>query len=200
MNTAANAEDRCRNCGGSLSKVWIDGELVGEYCPICTPEAENERVRAETAHVNYTYRPGTKKPCPKCGGDLFLFRDGIFTHLFSRRGGHDGRPSCDYEEPSPKYERVVETLAAEIHNVYQREAERQKDVRHPDDYDELPENLKDYDRALAKWVVRRFRPDLLVRRDSSLPKERDRDRRRESDESRPRGRFSELIIPPEEER
>jgi hypothetical protein len=51
------------------------------------------------------------------------------------------------------YEERVEQLAASFHEVYQAEANRQGDVRHPNDYNELPENIKDYDRALARFVI-----------------------------------------------
>jgi hypothetical protein len=47
----------------------------------------------------------------------------------------------------------VEQLAREFHEVYQREAKRQGDVRHHDDYDALSENVKEFDRALARHVI-----------------------------------------------
>ena len=49
--------------------------------------------------------------------------------------------------------RRIENLAREFHEVYQREAKRQGDVRHKDNYDELPENIKEFDRALARYVL-----------------------------------------------
>ena len=47
----------------------------------------------------------------------------------------------------------VEKMATEFHAVYQAEARRQGDVRHPDTYESLPENTKEYDRALARHVL-----------------------------------------------
>lgn len=52
----------------------------------------------------------------------------------------------------------VEVLAREFHNVYQDEAKRQGDVRHHDDYDDLAENIKEFDRVLARYVLLNFVP------------------------------------------
>lgn len=54
----------------------------------------------------------------------------------------------------------IEPLARELHAIYQREAKRQAetgedDVRHPDDYDALPEHTKEYDRVLARFILQR---------------------------------------------
>ena len=51
-----------------------------------------------------------------------------------------------------------ESLARKFHEVYQQEAKRQGDVRHKDDYDDLPENIKEFDRVLARFVLANFRP------------------------------------------
>ena len=45
----------------------------------------------------------------------------------------------------------IETTARRFHEIYQEEARRQGDVRHPDDYYELPENIKEFDRVLARY-------------------------------------------------
>lgn len=55
----------------------------------------------------------------------------------------------------------VEALSAELHAIYQREARRQANtgddtVRHPDDYDALPEHTKEYDRVLARFILARL--------------------------------------------
>ena len=52
----------------------------------------------------------------------------------------------------------VEKLSAELHAIYQKEAKRQAgtgedEVRHPDDYNSLPEHTKEYDRVLARYVI-----------------------------------------------
>ncbi len=52
----------------------------------------------------------------------------------------------------------IEVLAAQFHRIYQEEAKRQGDVRHKDSYDDLPENIKDFDRVLARHVLAHFRP------------------------------------------
>lgn len=56
-------------------------------------------------------------------------------------------------------DQLVEALSRRFHAVYQAEAKRQysadlDDVRHPDDYDALDEHTKDYDRVLARDVLR----------------------------------------------
>jgi hypothetical protein len=51
----------------------------------------------------------------------------------------------------------IEELAAELHEVYMKEATRQGDVRHAEDYSELPENIKEFDRALARFILSRER-------------------------------------------
>jgi len=47
----------------------------------------------------------------------------------------------------------IEWLASEFHEVYQKEARRQGDVRHKDNYYDLPENIKEFDRVLAKYAI-----------------------------------------------
>jgi hypothetical protein len=51
-----------------------------------------------------------------------------------------------------------ESLAKKFHEIYQQEARRQGDVRHKDNYDDLPENIKEFDRVLARFVLANFRP------------------------------------------
>ncbi len=48
---------------------------------------------------------------------------------------------------------AVEKLSAEFHQIYQDEAKRQGDVRHKDSYAELSENIKEFDRVLARHVL-----------------------------------------------
>jgi hypothetical protein len=58
----------------------------------------------------------------------------------------------------PEAPELLERLSAAFHEVYQREARRQAEqnadtVRHLDSYDALLEHTKDYDRALAIFVL-----------------------------------------------
>ena len=46
----------------------------------------------------------------------------------------------------------IEKLSAKFHNIYQQEARRQGDVRHKDKYEDLSENIKEFDRVLARYV------------------------------------------------
>lgn len=48
-----------------------------------------------------------------------------------------------------------EALAEIIHAIYQEEARRQGDVRHADTYKDLPENIKEFDRVLADYILQR---------------------------------------------
>lgn len=52
------------------------------------------------------------------------------------------------------YDTYLEPLSARLHAIYQREARRQGDIRHPDDYEALPEHTKDFDRVLAHFILR----------------------------------------------
>jgi hypothetical protein len=63
-------------------------------------------------------------------------------------------------KPAVITEQAVEMLSAELHAIYQREARRQAGtgddtVRHPDDYNALPEHTKEYDRVLARFILQR---------------------------------------------
>ncbi len=55
-------------------------------------------------------------------------------------------------------EQEIERLSKELHAIYQKEARRQAKtgedtVRHPNDYDALPEHTKEYDRVLARYIL-----------------------------------------------
>lgn len=52
----------------------------------------------------------------------------------------------------------IETLSSQLHDVYIKEAKHQGDVRHKDAYEELPENIKEFDRVLARFILENFVP------------------------------------------
>jgi chromosome segregation ATPase len=52
-------------------------------------------------------------------------------------------------------ENNLEILSAVLHDLYQQEAKRQGDVRHKDRYEDLPENIKEFDRVLARYILAR---------------------------------------------
>jgi len=52
----------------------------------------------------------------------------------------------------------VERLSARLHDIYQAEAHRRGDVRHADAYEALPEATKEWDRVLARWIIRYWDP------------------------------------------
>lgn len=66
----------------------------------------------------------------------------------------------------------IERLSAVLHAIYQAEARRQDDTRHPDDYDALSENTKEYDRVLARHIV--WREEALRKMLADLRDECDR--------------------------
>ena len=51
----------------------------------------------------------------------------------------------------------TEARSAEAHAVYQTEAHRRGDVRHPDAYADLSEATKEWDRVLVRWVAETIR-------------------------------------------
>lgn len=51
----------------------------------------------------------------------------------------------------------LEELAAKFHDIYQEVAHRHGDIRHSDNYYELSDEIKEYDRALARWVLSHFK-------------------------------------------
>lgn len=55
-------------------------------------------------------------------------------------------------------DRVVEALSARLHEIYQAEAHRRGDVRHADAYEDLSDDTKEWDRVLARWIIRYWDP------------------------------------------
>jgi hypothetical protein len=54
----------------------------------------------------------------------------------------------------------IEHLSARLHDVYQKEAHRRGDIRHADSYVDLSEDTKEWDRVLARWILRHFTPQF----------------------------------------
>lgn len=76
--------------------------------------------------------------CDTCGRDVSSF--------------HGWCPDCS---PNRAFPTDVEELSEILHFVYQTEAKRQGDVRHSDEYGDLPEHTKEYDRVLARYILER---------------------------------------------
>jgi hypothetical protein len=51
---------------------------------------------------------------------------------------------------------VIERLSALLHEVYQEETERQGNSKYTRKYEDLPENIKELDRVLARWILTNF--------------------------------------------
>lgn len=55
-----------------------------------------------------------------------------------------------------EFNREIESLASKFHDIYMKEARRQGDIRHKDKYEDLSENIKEFDRVLARYVLANF--------------------------------------------
>lgn len=55
-----------------------------------------------------------------------------------------------------KLSKEIEKLSSKFHDVYMKEARKQGHVRHKDKYEDLEENIKEYDRVLARYVLANF--------------------------------------------
>lgn len=60
---------------------------------------------------------------------------------------------CHSTSDNKETEWEVESLSAKLHNVYMSESLRQRDIRYEQVYDKLPENVKEYDRVLARYII-----------------------------------------------
>ena len=60
--------------------------------------------------------------------------------------------SAAQEDGLREYWSDTEARSSEAHDVYQKEAHRRGDVRHPDAYADLSEPTKEWDRVLVRWV------------------------------------------------
>ena len=52
----------------------------------------------------------------------------------------------------------IEELSSKLHDVYMEESRKQGDVRHHDDYYKLKESTKEYDRVLARYILKNYTP------------------------------------------
>lgn len=52
----------------------------------------------------------------------------------------------------------IEALSARLHEIYQKEAHARGDVQHADCYEDLPDATKEWDRVLARWIVKHWIP------------------------------------------
>ena len=84
--------------------------------------------------------PLLNQECPYC-------RDDYRTTTATRQANQP------QEKAQPESRQDVESLSAKFHEIYQAEAKRQGDMRHKDAYDDLPENIKEFDRVLARYVI-----------------------------------------------
>lgn len=77
---------------------------------------------------------------------------------------------CPHLPTSPQPSWEIEALSKTLHGIYQAEAKRQGDVRHKDAYEDLPENIKEFDRVLARFISKLL---LEVREDEGLKYRKD---------------------------
>jgi hypothetical protein len=93
--------------------------------------------------------------CHRCGRAVTLDRDG---RQFKRIRAADGVVPSVWEcvqpcEPAPDPTDLLEALSAQLHAIYQREAQRQGEGRHADNYAALKEHSKAYYRAVARFIL-----------------------------------------------
>jgi hypothetical protein len=100
----------------------------------------------------------SEERCPKCGELLRLNRDDILG-VPGSAANIEWNESRDRRSPDMALLRKVdsywadtEARSAEAHAAYQAEAHRRGDVRHHDNYDDLPDSTKEWDRVLVRWV------------------------------------------------
>lgn len=55
----------------------------------------------------------------------------------------------------------IGALSSRLHDIYQKEAHRRGDVRHHDNYNDLSEDTKEWDRVLARWTIKNFTPKVV---------------------------------------
>ena len=65
-----------------------------------------------------------------------------------------------------KYE--IEKLSKDFHEIYMKEARRQGDVRLKDKYEDLTENVKEFDRVLAREVIKMINNAITQTRQQAL--------------------------------
>jgi len=93
-----------------------------------------------------------KPVCEKCGGS------GNIATGVDVKGNNFNGTAREIIEPCPACQKPagidndIETLSSTLHDIYIKEAKRQGDVRHKDKYEDLPENIKEYDRVLARYI------------------------------------------------
>lgn len=86
---------------------------------------------------------------------LLMNRAAVRAHpeTFHHESGFDLIP-----RERPSLEDRVESLSLALHCVYQEEAHRQGDVRHAESFEALADNVKEFDRVLARFILANFIP------------------------------------------
>lgn len=132
----------CGNCG--TQTVVCNFAVIDVYCEKWQPIAVKE----------------SKKNCNNsCDEDCkwYCITDKIRHCFYTESSG-----KRKYEPVKGSKEKDVEELSAEFHRVYMIEAKRQGDVRHKDKYEDLAENVKEFDRVLARYVLMYFKKNEPV--------------------------------------
>lgn len=83
--------------------------------------------------------------------------------------GHCELPKEDWE--GKNYLLDTENLSSRLHQVYEKEVARQgKQSKHPKFYHELSEDVKNLDRALAKYIIEFIIPQTLANKKEEVVK------------------------------
>lgn len=139
--------DKCKFSGPLIIGNW------DTYCskPDCSCHQDKMCTHPETYRCNDPHCClGDNPHCASCGEAIVEVQ-----HFNIGGGGAHVISDLEFEEEKPTED--VEELSAILHAIYQKEARRQGDVRHHDDHKDLPENIKEFDRVLARFITTRER-------------------------------------------
>lgn len=143
-----NSKEECKACLEPCDFDDIDGCQHDHTCQDTKQEEECQHdwcklgITQSVCHKCGAYKP----PSPQVQGDCkncFRTDKGMWLcekHII----GSVSKVQDDWED--------LELLSAKLHEIYQIESKRQGDCRHPDDYNALSENTKEYDRVLARFI------------------------------------------------
>lgn len=131
-------------CGKCLKTYMGKADTYGCYNPAC----ECHSVPSKAEPLDFNKINGLADPRIKSYGGAPTDTNGDYD--INKRMGelHD-----EIEDINGDW-RDIETLSAKIHDIYQAEAKRQGDVRHKDAYADLTENVKEFDRVLARFIAK----------------------------------------------
>lgn len=125
-----------------MTESTVPGPPAPPRCPVCDGPWSMYRQRCVNGH--------TRADLETVGSTANVDQPALRTGPTGASGGP--MPDADMTQ--------VELLSARLHDIYQQEAHRRGDVRHADDYDDLAEETKEWDRVLARWILTHWTPNF----------------------------------------